>query len=87
MQAGIVVEVLWWVIAISIWILVLWVIILWFNFWFFDFINSWFEQLSFLFGDDVVNIFIAVVSIVLLVMFARWLLSFVGDNGWHSANS
>lgn len=87
MQAWVVVEALGWVVAISIWILVLWIIILWFNQWFFDFINSWFEQFSFLLGDDVVNIIIAILSVWLLIMFSRWLLSFIGDNAWHSANS
>lgn len=87
MQAGIALEVLWGFVGISIWILVLWIIILSFNSWFFDFVDFWFEKLSYLLWDDFTNIIIAVLSVWLLIMFARRLLSFIGDNAWHSANS
>jgi hypothetical protein len=57
-----------------------------FNLWLFDYIQSWFNLFTQLFWSTLSATFLWMFGVAFLVLIVRFIMSWIGENPWHSAN-
>lgn len=57
-----------------------------FNQWLFDYIQSWFVWFTQLFWSTLSYTFLWMFGAAFLVLIVRFIMSFIWENPWHSAN-
>lgn len=75
----------WIWLTVALWLGWKFISIMWF--WVFEPFKTVLNNLSILFGFTYADIFVKVLIWILIVMGARWIISFVSNNWWQTPNN
>lgn len=78
--------IIWLILSLAFWISFLAIISQIMQIWLWDLVMDWIDIFTYLFGTAYVYIFLGLFSIWWFTLILRWVLSWYGENPWHSAN-